>query len=191
MQYTTNQLQKGLKVEIDGIPYRIIHTEPFSPGKGQAFTRLKLKNMLNQSVVERRITSGHKLNRAQTEEREMQYLYRDSTDYYFIDNTSYEQINLKEDQLEKEKGFLQSNIQVRITYFNGKPIGIELPNFVVLKISQTEPSVRGDTVSGSYKTAELETGINISVPFHIKIGDLIKVDTRNCTYVEKVNPETS
>ena len=146
--YATNQFRKGLKVEIDGIPYEIVDFQHVSPGKGRAFTRTKLKNMLNQNVIERTITSGDKLDRANTEEKEMQFLYKDIGGYHFMNNANYEQITLNEEQLGTGKDFLQENLVIKVMYFNERPIGVELPTFVVLKIVETEPSFRGDTVTG-------------------------------------------
>ncbi|OFZ53052.1 MAG: elongation factor P [Bdellovibrionales bacterium RIFOXYC1_FULL_54_43] len=185
--YATNQFRKGLKVEIDGIPYEIVDFQHVSPGKGRAFTRTKLKNMLNQNVIERTITSGDKLDRANTEEKEMQFLYKDIGGYHFMNNANYEQITLNEEQLGTGKDFLQENLVIKVMYFNERPIGVELPTFVVLKIVETEPSFRGDTVTGGSKPAKLETGAVVAVPFHLKEGDLIKVDTRDYSYSEKAN----
>ncbi|HLE00232.1 MAG TPA: elongation factor P [Bdellovibrionota bacterium] len=185
--YATNQFRKGLKVEIEGIPYEIVDFQHVSPGKGRAFTRTKLKNMLNQNVIERTITSGDKLDRANTEEKEMQFLYKDTGGYHFMNNANYEQITLNEEQLGTGKDFLQENLVIKVMYFNERPIGVELPTFVVLKIVETEPSFRGDTVTGGSKPAKLETGAVVAVPFHLKEGDLIKVDTRDYSYSEKAN----
>jgi elongation factor P len=185
--YATNQFRKGLKVEIEGIPYEIVDFQHVSPGKGRAFTRTKLKNMLNQNVIERTITSGDKVDRANTEEKEMQYLYRDAEGYHFMNQSDYEQVVLSGEQLGQGKDFLQENLVIKVMYFNEKPIGVELPTFVVLKIVETEPSFRGDTVTGGTKPAKLETGAVVAVPFHLKEGDLIKVDTRDHSYVEKAN----
>jgi len=185
--YATNQFRKGLKVEIDGIPYEIVDFQHVSPGKGRAFTRTKLKNMLNQNVIERTITSGDKLDRANTEQKEMQFLYKDSAGYHFMNQADYEQVTLQEEHLGPGKDFLQENLVIKVMYFNDRPIGIELPTFVILKVVQTEPSFRGDTVTGGSKPAVLETGATVAVPFHLKEGDLIKVDTRDYTYVEKAN----
>lgn len=185
--YATNQFRKGLKVEIEGIPYEIVDFQHVSPGKGRAFTRTKLKNMLNQNVIERTITSGDKLDRANTEEKEMQFLYKDAAGYHFMNQANYDQVALNEEQIGAEKGFLQENLVIKVMYFNERPIAVELPTFVVLKIVQTEPSFRGDTVTGGSKPAVLETGATVAVPFHLKEGDLIKVDTRDRSYVEKAN----
>lgn len=187
MYFATNEFRKGLKVQIDGIPYEIVDFQHVSPGKGRAFTRTKLKNMLNQNVIERTITSGDKLEGAGTEEKEMQYLYKDSEGYHFMNTANYEQIVLQDENLGTGKDFLQENLQIKIMYFNDRPIGVALPTFVVLKIVETDPAFRGDTVTGGSKPAKLETGATVQVPFHLKEGDMIKVDTRDYSYVEKAN----
>lgn len=185
--FATNQFRKGLKVEIDGTPYEIVDFQHVSPGKGRAFTRTKLKNMINQNVIERTITSGDKLDGANTEQIEAQYLYHDSEGYHFMNQSNYEQVVLSSEQLGSAKDFLQENIVIQIMYFNERPIGVELPTFVILKVIETPPAFKGDTVTGGTKPATLETGAVIQVPFHIKEGDVLKVDTRDYAYVEKAN----
>lgn len=185
--FATNQFRKGLKVEIEGVPFEIVDFQHVSPGKGRAFTRTKLKNMLNGNILERTITSGDKLDGADTEQREMQYLYKDAEGYHFMNQANYDQVVIQEEILGLTKNFLQENLVIQVMYFNERPIGIELPTFVVLKVIETEPSFRGDTVTGGSKPAKLEAGASVQVPFHIKEGDLIKVDTRDYSYVEKAN----
>jgi elongation factor P len=185
--YATNQFRKGLKVEIEGIPYEIVDFQHVSPGKGRAFTRTKLKNMLNQNVIERTITSGDKLDRANTEEKEMQYLYKNAEGYHFMNQANYDQVALSDETLGAAKDFLIENLVIKVMYFNERPIGIELPTFVSMKVAETDPAFKGDTVTGGTKPAKLESGAVVQVPFHIKEGDMIKVDTRDYTYSEKVN----
>ena len=185
--YATNQFRKGLKVEIDGVPYEIIDFQHVSPGKGRAFTRTKLKNMITHNLLERTITSGDKLDSADTEEKEMQFLYRDAEGFHFMNQANYDQVALSADQLGDNKNFLQENLVIKVMYYNERPIGVELPTFVVLKVVETDPSAKGDTVTGGSKPAKTETGAVINVPFHVKEGDLIKVDTRESSYVEKAN----
>jgi elongation factor P len=181
----TNEFRKGAKVEIEGVPYEIVDFQHVSPGKGRAFTRTKLRNLLNQNVIERTITSGDKLDRANLQQIEMQYLYRDAEGYHFMNQSTYDQVALSEEFLGLAKDFLQENLEVQVMYFNERPIGIELPTFVVLKIVETDPAFKGDTVTGGTKPARLETGAMVQVPFHLKEGDHIKVDTRDSSYVEK------
>lgn len=185
--YAINQFKKGLKIEIDGVPYQIVDFQHVSPGKGSAFTRTKLKNMLNQNTTEKTFKSNEKVDSANTEDKEMQYLFRDAEGFHFMDTGSYEQMALQEELLGDESGFLQENLKIRVTFHNDKPIGIELPNFVELKVVQTDPAFKGDTVSGGTKPAKLEAGATVQVPFHIKEGDVIRVDTRDRSYSEKVN----
>jgi len=187
--YATNEFRKGLKIEIEGIPYEIVDFQHVSPGKGRAFTRTKIRNMLNQNVIERTITSGDKVDRANTEEKEVQYLYKDASGYVLMNNESYEQVILTENEMGSAKDFLKENIQIKVMYFNDRPIGVELPTFVKLKVAETDPAFKGDTVTGGTKPAKLETGAMIQVPFHIKEGDLLKVDTRDYSYVEKAKED--
>ena len=185
--FATNQFRKGLKVEIDGVPFEIVEFQHVSPGKGRAFTRTKLKNMMNQNIIERTITSGDKLDGANTEEMEMQFLYQDSQGYHFMNQANYDQVALQVESLGDSKDFLMDGLVIKVMYFNERPIGIELPTFVVAEVVQTDPAFKGDTVTGGTKPAKLETGAVVQVPFHIKEGDLIKVDTRDYKYVEKAN----
>lgn len=184
-QYATNQFRKGLKVEIDNVPYEIVDFQHVSPGKGRAFTRTKLRNMLNANVTEKTITSGDKVDRANMEEKEMQYLYRDAEGFHFMNQANYEQEVLQPEILGSSKDFLQENLVVKVMYYNERTIGVELPAFVNLRVIETDPAFKGDTVTGGTKPAKLETGAVIQVPFHIKEGDLLKVDTRDYSYAEK------
>jgi elongation factor P len=185
--HATNEFRKGLKVEIDGVPYEIVDFQHVSPGKGRAFTRTKLKNMMNQNVIERTITSGDKLESANTEEKEMQYLYTDAEGAHFMNQADYDQVVLRDEQLGSAKDFLQEGVVLNVMYFNERPIGVELPTFIVSEVVETDPAHKGDTVTGGSKPAKLKPGAVVQVPFHIKEGDLIKVDTRDYRYVEKAN----
>lgn len=182
--YETRQFRKGLKVEIDGTPFQIVDFQHVSPGKGSAFTRTKLKNMINGNVVERTFRSGEKVDRANTDDRDMQFLYQDGDGYHFMNMANYEQTHIADDVLADAKGYLSEGLTVNVTFYNDRPIGVDLPNFVVLEVAETEPAFKGDTVSGT-KPAKMTTGVTVGVPFHIKEGDKVKVDTRTNTYVEK------
>ena len=184
--YATNQFRKGLKIEIDGIPFEIIDFQHVSPGKGRAFTRTKVKNMLNQNVTEKTITSGDKVNKANTEQIEAQYLFMDAEGHHFMNQANYEQLVLSPEQLGDAKDFLQENLVIQIMYFNERPIGVELPTFVSLKVVETDPAHKGDTVTGGTKPAKMETGAVVQVPFHIKEGDVLRIDTREYKYMDKV-----
>jgi elongation factor P len=186
-QYATNQFRKGLKIEFEKVPYEIIDFQHVSPGKGRAFTRTKVKNMLNGNVTEKTITSGDKVDAADTEQVEMQYLYKDPAGYNFMNQVTFDQSVIQEEILGDAKEFLQENLVIQVMYYNGRPIGVELPTFVILQVTETDPASKGDTVTGGTKPAKVETGASIQVPFHCKEGDFIKIDTRTKSYVEKAN----
>jgi elongation factor P len=185
--YATNEFKKNIKLEIDGIPFQIVEFQHVSPGKGSAFTRTKLKNLLNNNVIERTFKSGEKLPAANVEIKDMQYLYRDGDGFNFMNTENFEQIILSEEKIGDMAGFMQENMTVQVLLYNEQPVSIDLPTFVELKIAKTDPSFRGDTVTGGTKPAKLESGAMVQVPFHISEGDIVKVDTRDQTYVEKVN----
>ncbi|MCM0605240.1 MAG: elongation factor P [Xanthomonadaceae bacterium] len=185
--YATNQFRKGLKLEIEGVPYQIVEFQHVSPGKGAAFTRTKLRNLLTTNVTEKSFRSGDKVDSANIEIKEMQYLYKDSEGYHFMNTANYEQVALSEERLAENVGYLQENLQINVMYYNERPIGVELPTFVELKVIESMPGVKGNTSSGAQKIAKLETGAEVSVPLHISEGDILKIDTRDGSYIEKVN----
>ena len=184
--YGTNQFRNGLKIEIDNEPFIIVEFQHVKPGKGGAFVRTKLKSLLSGNVLEKTFRSGEKVGTPHLEEKQMQYLYASDGEYHFMDTETFEQIFLIEDQLGNCQDYLQENIIVTMLFYNEKPIGVEPPTFVNLKIAQTDPGVRGDTASGGGKPATLETGAVVQVPLFLNIGDLIKVDTRTGEYIERV-----
>jgi elongation factor P len=184
--YSTADFRKGLKIELEGKPYIIIDFLHVKPGKGGAFVRTRLKNMETGQVLEKTFRSGEKVDRPDLLEREMQYLYRDVEGYCLMDNNNYEQIFIDEDHLGDSKNFLKENVNVKVLFFNNRPIGIDLPIFVELLVSETEPGLRGDTATGATKPAVLETGYVIQVPLFINEGDALKIDTRTGDYVERV-----
>lgn len=184
--YTTAEFRRGLKIELDGEPFIIVEFQHVKPGKGGAFVRTRLKSLTNGNVTERTFKSGDKVGRPNLEEKEMQFLYRDGNDFYFMDNSNYEQQFITKDQLQGADSYLQENCRVAVLFFNGKPLAVELPNFVELAITSTDPGVKGDTASGGTKPATLETGSIIQVPLFLKEGDKIRIDTRTGQYVERV-----
>lgn len=184
--YSTADFRKGLKLELEGKPFIIVDFLHVKPGKGGAFVRTRLKNMETGQVLEKTFRSGEKVDRPDLIEREMQYLYQDAESYCFMDNNNYEQIFIDEEHLGDAKNFLKENIDVKMLFFNNNPIGIELPIFVNLEITQTDPGVRGDTATGATKPATVETGVVIQVPLFINEGDVVKIDTRTGGYVERV-----
>lgn len=185
IMYSTAHFRKGLKIELEGKPFLIVDFLHVKPGKGGAFVRTRLKNMETGQVLEKTFRSGEKVNRPDLVEREMQYLYQDAEGYCFMDNKNYEQIFIDQEHLSDSRDFLKENIDVKMLFFNNKPIGIELPIFVELKIAQTDPGVRGDTATGATKPATLETGFGIQVPLFINEGETVKIDTRTGEYVER------
>ena len=185
--YPTNEFRKNLKLDIDNTPFQIVEFQHVSPGKGSAFTRTKLKNLLNGNVIERTFKSGDKIPAANVDIKEMQFLYKDGSGFNFMNTENFEQIIISEEQIGEQSLFMQDNMQVQVLFYNDKPISVDLPTFVELKVVKTDPSFRGDTVTGGSKPATLETGAVIQVPFHISEGDVLKVDTRDATYVEKAN----
>ncbi len=187
MSIDTSQIKKNLKIEFDGQPYVVVDFQHVSPGKGAAFTRTKMKNLLTQSITEKNFRSGEKLGTPDIEEKQMQFMYKDNEGFHLMDQKDYEQIALSQEQMGDQAYFLQEGINVSVLFYNGRPITIEVPNFVVLTITRTDPGIRGDTVSGGGKPATLETGLTLQVPLHLNEGDKIKVDTRDSSYVEKVN----
>ena len=184
--YDTSDLRKGLKVEIDGEPYLIVQFEFSKPGKGQALYRCKLKNMVTGVQFDRTYRSGEKFNEANLEELEMEYLYSDGESYCFMNTSTYEQEFLTPDQMGDTVNFLKENTVCDILFFEGRAIGVSLPFFVELKITQADPWVKGDTASGDTKPATLETGYTLQVPPFIEEGELIRIDTRTGQYVERV-----
>jgi elongation factor P len=185
--YDTKQFRKGLKIEVEGIPYNIVDFQLVSPGKGGSFVRTKLKNMLNESVIERTFKTGDKVGKPDLEQLEFQYLYREGDHFYFMNQTNYEQVPLDGHVLGDATVFMKENLVVQVLFYNGKAIGVELPTFVELKVATTEPGFKGDTATGAQKPAVMESGVQVMVPLHIKEGDLLKIDTRDHKYMEKVN----
>ncbi len=184
--YSTAEFKKGLKIEIDGTPYIIVDFQHVKPGKGGAFVRTKLKNLINGRVVDQTFRSGEKVDKPDLMEREMQYLYREGDRYCMMDNETYEQIMLTEEQVGEARLYLVENLNVEILFFNQAPLAVELPNFVELEVAQTEPGVKGDTAAGGTKPATLESGATVQVPLFINEGDRVRVDTRTGNYIERV-----
>lgn len=184
--YSTAEFKKGLKIEIDGVPFAIADFQHVKPGKGGAFVRTKLKNLLNGRVVDQTFRSGEKVKKPDLVEKEMQYLYKDGDSYCLMDNETYEQIMLSGEQVGDAVLYLKENMDLQVLFFNQQPVAVDLPNFVELAVAQTEPGVRGDTASGGTKPATLESGAVIQVPLFINEGDRLKVDTRTGTYIERL-----
>lgn len=182
----TSDIRKNLKVMIDGSPYVVVDFQFVKPGKGQAFTRCKLRNMETGNSLERTFKSGEKLEPAEIEQRTMQYIYPDGPNYAFMDLDTGEQLLVSSDRMEAEKQWLSDGAMVEVTLLKGQPIGIELPAHVELEIVQSDPGVKGDTASGATKPATLSTGAVVNVPLFIDVGEWIKIDTRSGQYLERV-----
>ncbi|MBP7147292.1 MAG: elongation factor P [Acidobacteria bacterium] len=183
--YETSNLRKGTKVELEGEPYIVVEAQFVKPGKGNAFTRCKLKSLVTGYVVERTWRSGERIDEAHLEERPMQFMYHDDQ-YHFMDTSTYEQIALNESQVGDLGQWLTENLEVSMLFHNGRPISIDLPNFVEIDIVDCEPAVRGDTKTNAMKQALMATGAKVMVPMFVDNGERIRIDTRTGEYVERV-----
>lgn len=184
--YDTSDFRKGLKIEYNDEPYEIVDFQHVKPGKGNAFTRTRIKNLISGNVLEVTLKSGEKVGKPDLEEKEMQFMYADGDSYFFMDQNSYEQIELNVSTLGDARLFLLENTVVSILFYRGKVIGIELPIFMDITVVRTDPGFKGDTVSNTTKPAELATGAKVQVPLFINEGDVIRVDTRTSEYIERV-----
>lgn len=185
--FSTTDFRKGLKLLIEKDPCIIIDFQHVKPGKGSAFVRTKWRNLLTGNVNERNFRSGEKFERPDLEEKEMEYLYCEGDDFYFMDTTSYEQTFIDRAALGDSLNFLKENTKASILFFNGKVIGVDLPNTIELKVVECAPAVKGDTVSGATKPATLETGYTVNVPLFINRDDVLKIDTRSGDYLERAS----
>lgn len=183
----TSEFRKGLKIEIDGEPFEITDFQHVKPGKGSAFVRTSIRSLLTGRTLQPTMKSGDKVGKPDIEEREMQFLYKQGDDYYFMDNKNYEQTFIGEKVLGEAKNFLIENINASILFYNGKAIGVSLPNSVDMKVTKCDPGMKGDTVSGALKPATLESGYQVNVPLFINEGDVLKIDTRDGKYLTRVS----
>ncbi|MCL2315053.1 MAG: elongation factor P [Proteobacteria bacterium] len=183
----TSEFRKGLKIEIDNEPFEIVDFQHVKPGKGSAFVRTSIKSLITGRLLQPTLKSGEKVGKPDIEDKEMQFLYQQGEEFYFMDNRSYEQTFLSASVLGDARDFLKENIDVSILFYNGAAIGVSLPNSVDLKVVQCDPSVRGDTVTGASKPAKLETGYTVNVPLFINEGDVLKIDTRDGKYLTRVS----
>jgi len=184
--YSTSDFKKGLKIELEGAPYVIVDFQHVKPGKGGAFVRTKLKNLLSGRVLDQTFRSGERVKRPDLLEREMQYLYREGDRFCMMDNETYEQFMLTAEQVGDALLYLIENLEVKVLFFNQQPVALEVPTFVELAVTRAEPGLRGDTATGGTKPATLESGLTIQVPLFINEGDRVKVDTRTGSYIERV-----
>ena len=183
--YETSDIRKGLRLELDGEPFVVVEFQFVKPGKGTAFTRTKIRNMISGAVLDRTFKSGEKLKPADTEDREMQFLYNDG-DFHFMDNNNFEQVSLESSAVGEAVNYLTENMMIEVSFFQGRSIGLSLPNFVVLEVEETAPGEKGNTVTGASKPALVSTGYIVNVPLFVNEGDQLRIDTRTGEYVERV-----
>ncbi|WP_199424054.1 elongation factor P [Actinotalea solisilvae] len=184
---TTNDLKNGTVLNIDGQLWTVVEFQHVKPGKGGAFVRTKLKNVLSGKVVDRTFNAGTKVETANVDKRDMQYLYKDGTDFVFMDTSSYDQLHVSEATVGDAANYLLESQQAMVATHDGSPLYVELPPSVVLEITYTEPGLQGDRSTGGTKPATLETGAEIQVPLFLEQGTRVKVDTRDGSYLGRVN----
>ena len=187
MAVDTSQFRNGLKIELDGNPFVITYFQHVKPGKGGAFVRTKIKNLLNGRVLEKTFRSGEKCEEPDIRENRMQYLYADGDSLVFMDTTSYDQTPIAATVVGDDIDFLAENAEADVLFWKGEPVNIDIPAFVEAEVTKSDPGLKGDTSSGASKPATIATGATIQVPLFIKEGDTIRVDTRTREYVERVN----
>ncbi len=187
--YNTNEFRGGLKLMLDGDPCVIIENEFVKPGKGQAFSRVKLRNLMTGRVLEKTFRSGESVEAADVMDRTLSYLYSDGEFWHFMDNESYEQYQADANAMGEATNWVKEQDSCLVTLWNGSPIAVEAPNFVVLEITETDPGLKGDTSGGGGKPATLETGAVVRVPLFVQTGEKIKVDTRTGQYVSRAKDE--
>ena len=183
--YSTNEFKRGLKFMLDNDPCSIIENELVKPGKGQAFNRVKIRNLKTGRVLERTFKSGEKVEAADVTDVDMQYLYTDGESWHFMDPASFEQVAADEAAVSDAKLWIKEQDECIVTLWNGNPISVTPPNHAILKVTETDPGVRGDTANGATKPATLESGAVVQVPLFIDIGDVLKVDARSGEYISR------
>jgi elongation factor P len=183
---SSNDFRTGVTIVVDGQLWQVVDFQHVKPGKGSAFVRTRLKNVIRGNVLEKTFRAGEMLERAIVETREMQYLYGSGDDYHFMDNSNYEQIHLGHDMLGENVDLLKEGMVINVQFHDSKVIAAELPNHVDLKVVETDPGFRGDTATNVQKPAKLETGATVNVPLFINQGDTVRIDTRERKYVSRV-----
>lgn len=182
----SNELRKGMKILLDGDPHFIVDVQLVKPGKGNSFARCKLRNLITGYGLERTWRSGEKVEPCTLDERPMEFLYSSGDEWHFMDTNSYEQLHLDEKGVGEAKNWLTENLPVKMLFFSGRPISLDLPNFVELQITECEPAVKGDTKTNAMKQAVLTTGATVMVPMFVDNGEWLRIDTRTGEYVERV-----
>jgi len=183
---TANDLRRGMMIKIEGELFAVVNFQHVKPGKGGAFVRAKLRNIKKNIIIDRTFRSAERIEDIYIEKKKMQYLYSDGDNSVFMDLVSFEQIHVPNDFIEEERGFLKEGEDVDVNLYEDEIISIELPTFVELKVTYAEPGVKGDTATTTFKPAVLETGARIQVPLFINENDIVKIDTRTGTYIERV-----
>jgi len=184
----TNEFRKGLKVLLDNDePFTIVEFQHVKPGKGGAFVRTRLKSLVTGNVLDRTFKSGDKVEVPDMEEKEMQYMYKEGVNYYFMDVNTYDQLFVEEENLGDATNYLKEGLTINVSFYKGKAIGVDLPNFVDMVVTKTEPGMKGDTAQNATKPAELESGYVIQVPLFLEEGDMVKIDTRTGDYITRVS----
>ncbi len=184
--YMAGDLRNGTTFELDNNVFKVVEFQHVKPGKGAAFVRVKMKNVITGAVLERTFNPSEKLQGAEIEKRDMQYLYNDGELYYFMDNNTYDQMPLNQEQIGDALKYMKENMNVSMLAFKGKVFAVEPPMFVELEVTYTEPGFSGNTTTTSGKPATLENGLEISVPLFVNIGDVIRIDTRTGQYMERI-----
>lgn len=185
--YTASDLRKGLKIEVEGVPYEVTEFQFVKPGKGQAMYKCRLRNLLAGNTMDRTFRAVDRIDKPDLEERDLAYSYPEGDHFVFMDHKTYEQITISGDAVGEQKHFLVEEIEVQVLFYNGKPILITLPPYVEKKIVHTEPGARGDTATNVTKPAKLESGYEIAVPLFINEGDVVRIDTRTGKYFDRVS----
>jgi len=186
--FETTEFRKGLKIELEGKPYIILKSDHVNPGKGSAFVKVRMKNLETAQVLEKTFKAGVATNvfAPALEELSVSYLYSDTEGFHFMDQTSFESVCVSEEYVGEAKDYLQEGIILSLLYYKGRPISLELPNFVELEVVETDPGLKGDSASGGMKKAIMNTGLQVNVPLFIKEGERLKIDTRTGEYMERV-----
>ena len=186
MKISGNEIRVGMLIEHKNDLWEVLKTQHVKPGKGGAFAQVEMKSMNKNTKLNERFRSSDTVEKASLDEVKFNFLYKDESDYYFINQKSFEQINIKKDIVGEKGKMLSENLEVNISFYNDRPLTVDLPNQVTCKIESTDVALKGQTVSSSYKPATLDNGINIQVPPFIESGDTIIVDTRTIEYVKKI-----
>ncbi|MGA3036937.1 MAG: elongation factor P [Vulcanimicrobiaceae bacterium] len=183
---SSNDFRNGITIVIDGQLWTVIEFLHVKPGKGSAFVRTRLKNVKTGSTVERTFRAGEKLERAIVDNRDMQMLYNDAEGFHFMDSESYENVTIQRDLIGGPADFLKDGMKVAVQFYDGNPIGVDIPAHVELAVTETDPGFKGDTATGTTKPAKLETGTTVQVPLFVNPGDVVRIDTRDRRYISRV-----